>query len=197
MIISSTNRSNKSKEKRAINKDYYVTPIEPIIKFLNEFQHIENYTFKDKLILDPCAGGDINNDMSYPKALKQIGATKVATLDIRQDSKAYIKTDYLTYDLPFKPNMIITNPPFNIAIDIIKKALNDIADGCWVIMLQRLNFFGTIERKPFWDEFMPQYAFVHNKRMSFIKGSSTDSIEYAHYVWKKNDYPEFCKLKVI
>ena len=35
------------------------------------------------------------------------------------------------------------------------------------------------------------------KRMSFIEGGGTDSVAYAHYVWRKGYYPEFAKIKVI
>ena len=44
---------------------------------------------------------------------------------------------------------------------------------------------------------MPEYIFVHHKRMSFIEGGGTDSVAYAHYVWRKGYYPEFAKIKVI
>ena len=44
---------------------------------------------------------------------------------------------------------------------------------------------------------MPEYILVHHKRMSFIEGGGTDSVAYAHYVWRKGYYPEFAKIKVI
>ncbi|MDR2572281.1 MAG: hypothetical protein LBD23_18560 [Oscillospiraceae bacterium] len=73
----------------------------------------------------------------------------------------------------------------------------DVNDGGWIVMLLRLNFFGSKQRKPFWDKFMPRYVFVHHKRIGFTKGGGTDSIEYAHFCWQKGNYPEFCELKVI
>lgn len=94
---------------------------------------------------------------------------------------------------------IITNPPFNIAEDIIKKALNDVKEGGYVIMLLRLNFFGGKQRlQKFWNEVgLPKYSFVHHRRMSFTSDGKTDSIEYQHAVWKKGYKPEFTQLKVI
>lgn len=32
---------------------------------------------------------------------------------------------------------------------------------------------------------MPHEIYVHSKRMSFTKNGGTDSVEYAHFVWKK------------
>jgi len=136
--------------------------------------------------------------MSYPVALREhCRASFIETIDIREDSLADIKTDYLSHYIRHRPSVIITNPPFNIALDVIKKALDDVQDNGWVIMLLRLNFFGSKQRKAFWDAFMPRYAFVHHKRIGFTKNGSTDSIEYMHTCWQKGKYPKFCELKVI
>lgn len=188
--MSSTNRSNARDTHIA---DYYVTPIQPIKDFLG---YMIAKNAHDK-ILDPCAGGDINHDMSYPKALKELGMYNIDTIDIREDSLAETKGDYLQIDCKDKYNIIITNPPFNIALEIIKKALDDVKDKGWVIMLLRLNFFEGKSRKEFWDKYMPQYAFVHSKRMSFTDEGGTDSVAYMHCCWQKGNYPEFVKLKII
>lgn len=60
--MSSTNRSNTSKQNRSINKDYYVTPIHKIMEFLNEIKIYEPNILNGK-ILDPCAGGDASHPM--------------------------------------------------------------------------------------------------------------------------------------
>lgn len=74
-------------------------------------------------------------------------------------------------------------------------------------MLLRLNFFGSRDRKQFFEENMPKYCFVHHKRISFIpdyvneeikkmggKKMTADSIEYAHFVWQKGFRTDFTKL---
>src|SRR6185436_12119156 len=93
------------------------------------------------------------------------------------------------------PNIIITNPPFNLAQEIIEKALADVADDGLVIMLLRLNFFGSKGRAEFWKKHMPIKTFVHSQRMKFTNTGGTDSIEYMHCVWLKGYNPEFVKLK--
>ncbi|MDD4778979.1 MAG: hypothetical protein PHT02_00050 [Tissierellia bacterium] len=194
--MSSTNRS---KARDSHTSDYYKTPIDQIVKFLKEFNKHEDVFIKPYIkILDCCAGGLIEKDlMSYPEALKQIGIHNVDTIDIREDSLADIKVDYLTYDCKNKYDVIITNPPFSIAEDIIKKALDDVKDNGWVIMLLRLNFFEGKSRKDFWLDNMAKYSFVHSKRMSFTDNGGTDSVAYMHCVFQKSYNPEFCKLKVI
>lgn len=191
--MSSTNRSNARNEHVC---DYYVTNIEKIKEFIDEIVQYENDIFEGS-ILDPCAGGDSSHPMSYPTALQQCGYNNIHTIDIRDDSLADIKGDYLTMELDFKPDTIITNPPFMLAREIIEKALNDVAENGFVIMLLRLNFFGGKLRKDLWDKHMPKYCFVHHRRMSFTDDGKTDSIEYAHFVWQKGYNPEFTYIKVI
>lgn len=119
------------------------------------------------------------------------------TIDIRNDSLAELKADYLIHNCKNKYNLIITNPPFNIAKEIIYKALDDVKDNGFVVMLLRLNYFGSKDRKDLWEYQMPKYTFVHHRRISFMDKGSTDSIEYAHFVWQKEHNPEFTLLKVI
>ena len=200
MRISSTNRS-RARESHI--SDYYVTPVEDVLLFLRAFSDAENIIWGKLHILDPCAGGDYEHEMSYPVALKKFISgrsgqlPRIDTIDIREDSSASIKADYLAYEFFEKPDMIITNPPFNQALPIIQKSLGIVENGGWVIMLLRLNFFGSKARKLFWDDFMPQYAFVHHKRIGFMDNGSTDSIEYMHCCWQKGSSSKFCRLTVI
>jgi len=197
--MSSTNRGYDRHK-----SDYYVTPLEPIREFLVEFLVDEKIDRPDRLYwLDACAGGEVKEEqiithMSYPVILEELcSPVVITTLDIREDSPAEIKSDYLTWNKhKDEYDIIITNPPFNLAEQVIRKALSDVKDSGYVIMLLRLNFFGSVTRKPLWEEFMPKYCYVAHKRISFIKGS-TDSVEYGHFVWQKGYTPEFTKLKVI
>lgn len=222
--MSSTNRSN-ARESHV--SDYYVTPIPDIELFLREFNKRIKVNWNTIKIIDCCAGGneevrdefgvkELCHPMSYPTAIHNMCSTMggIHTYDIRKDSLAEFKQDYLTTELNYHPDMIITNPPFAIATSIIKKAMHDVVDGGYVIMLLRLNFFGSEERKPFFEKYMPEWCFVHHKRMSFVdkkdkfgcvefnkdgqpKRGSTDSIEYAHFVFRKGDKPDYTKLVII
>lgn len=196
--ISSTNRSNARESHKA---DYYVTPIDKIMEFLDEFNKLNKVLKNNGIkILDCCAGGDEVNPMSYPEALNQFGVDKnsISTIDIREDSLADTVGDFINMEIEKgKYDVIITNPPFNLAREIIEKALEVVKDDGYVIMLLRLNYYGGQLRKDMWDNQMPEYSFVHNRRISFTPDGKTDSIEYQHCVWRKGYYPEFTKLKVI
>lgn len=129
--------------------------------------------------LDPCAGGDATHDMSYPSVINEIADSAVVeTIDERGDSLANIKGDYLKMEvLKGAYDVIITNPPFLLAEQFIRKALGDVRDGGYVVMLLRLNFFGSKARRAFFDEFMPERVYVHHRRMSFTDDGKTDSVE--------------------
>lgn len=207
--MSSTNRSNARDNHVS---DYYVTPLKPISDMLDALskQSEANYIFIQGSLLknylmyfDPCAGGNPSSDkigynpMSYPEVLRNKGALFIETNDIRDDSLAEVKSDYINSEVILqRADVIITNPPFNRAVDIIKKAQKEVKDCGYVIMLLRLNFFGSKEREEFWKDNMPILTFVHRKRISFLKGA-TDSIEYMHCVWKQGVKQNQTKLIII
>jgi hypothetical protein len=206
--MSSTNRGYERHK-----ADYYVTPQKCIREFLSYFLEDENIERPDRINwLDPCAGGSEDDEMSYPTVIEKEFGASVCSLDIREDSKADIIMDFLTADKEnfLKHEIIITNPPFDIAEGIINKALEIAPEGGYVIMLLRLNFFGSALRKPFFEKNMPIRCYVHHKRISFItakmnakrkaeglKPLTADSIEYAHFVWKKGTNPKETLLTVI
>ncbi|MFG6378328.1 MAG: hypothetical protein K1W19_08445 [Lachnospiraceae bacterium] len=224
LIISSTNRSNARDSHIA---DYYTTPISDVELFLKEFDKRIKLNWNKIKIVDCCAGGnheirdeygikEIYHPMSYQAAIHNVfGNCNVNNIDIREDSLAEVKGDYLEKDVKiFAPQVIITNPPFFSAVPIIEKALNDVAESGYVIMLLRLNFFGSKERWTFFDKYMPEWCFVHHVRIGFTdkkdengyvvfdkhgnaKRGSTDSIEYMHAVWRKGYKPDYTKLVVI
>ena len=204
--MSSTNRGYERHK-----TDYYVTPQGHIEAFLNEWMsdlakgefiddHLGIGTHPERAKwLDPCAGGDTFHEMSYPALIaRKYQPSVIGTIDVREDSRAEVKEDYLSCDVEQgKYNIIITNPPFFLAEKIIRKALRDVSEYGYVVMLLRLNFFGSNERQQLWREFMPTWGYVHHRRMSFTDDGKTDSIEYMHAVWKKDNYPEFTMLKII
>lgn len=192
--MSSTNRSNHRNSHR---DDYYQTPSWCIEEFMKSFlDTICIGNLSEFSILDPCAGGDDDHVAAYPNALVKFGAEAIDTMDIRAESRANIIGDFLSDDLDLdkKYDMVISNPPFNLAKDFVDRGLEVVEKGGFVIYLLRVSFLGSQKRKPWWKENMPSYIFVHSKRPSFTNGG-TDSAEYAHFVWEKGERPEFAKIK--
>jgi len=162
--------------------DHYNTPAYTIRSLLN------NHEIKYP-VLEPCAGNlAIVHNLKYDE---------VFTNDINQDSPTATNLDYLQFNEIWynRYKTIITNPPFNIALDIIKKALIDVVNGGEVIMLLRLNFLGSKKRHDFWQQHPPKIIYVLSKRPKFINNKS-DSIEYAWFVWEKG-YRGKTEIKVV
>jgi hypothetical protein len=185
--MSSTNRGYDRHK-----SDYYVTPKDEIRKFIKYSKeyiwYLQNYD-----ILDPYAGGDKNNPMSYPEVLKENSMKNIDTIDLREDSKAEIKTNFLEFNSSKKYDIIISNPPFNLALEFIEKGLSLLKEDGYLIFLLRLNFFGSKIRNEFLLKHIPEYVFIHSKRMSFTPNGKKDSIEYAHFVFRKNANYEYTK----
>lgn len=206
--MSATNRGFERNE-----RDYYITPSGTIRDFFDRFLAVEpEFKPRNLVALDPCAGGDVENEMPYPKELLRLGclAANLDTMDIRPDSPAEYTGDYLAAELGgAQHNCIISNPPYNLATEFIKKALEEVVPGGFVIMLLRINFFGSQARNAFWQQHMPKWCFIHSKRPSFFTDSqkkalraqgitvSTDATEYAHFVWQKGEASPYCRTLVV
>ena len=209
--MSSTNRGGKRND-----HDYYCTPVRFIRAFLQEWLTDDpeaNACFKSGAVLDPCAGGNAQavrwkngeqmvmvppTPMSYPAAIEGLGFKPyLFTNDIRADSPAGNHYDFLTWELPFAPDVVITNPPFFLAMEVIERALSVVKPGGYVVMLLRLNFYGSAKRFPFMRANAPQRAYVHHERMGFTPGGKTDSIEYQHAVWRRGYATLSTVLRVI
>lgn len=177
--------------------DYYRTPVQPIVNFLEAAREDLGSEFDPESILDPCAGGDDTHKPPYPAAFQMVFPdVPITTMDIRANSNAEHIKDFLKTE--FEPeafNFVCSNPPFGLALPFIQKSLQ--VSCRWVGMLLRVNFFGSGCRYEFWKENMPIFTYVHHKRISFTEDGKTDSIEYMHCLWEVGNYPTHTKLRVI
>lgn len=143
---------------------------------------IEQYLdIVDKVILEPAAGeGDI------ARALYAAGA-EVISRDIQRGD------NFLDHPMPQKGwqsgidwyyDGVITNPPFSIATKFVDRA-KIIAPVA--IMLQRINWLGSIKRFQWWQDNRPSHLIPIVPRPSFM-GGPTDSTEYGWYCWDWNSH---------
>jgi hypothetical protein len=139
--MSATNRGASR-----IAHDAYSTPgysIEPMLDLIH-IPHISTF-------LEPCRGRSaIYNRIRCHR---------------RYHAEIAEGNDYLTYVPPGKVNIIITNPPFSLAVDFLKKSLSE-ADT--VVYLLRLNFLESVARHDFWKAHKPSHLFGLSKRPVFV-----------------------------
>lgn len=86
------------------------------------------------------------------------------------------------------PDMIVTNPPYSLALPFAERALSHVRPGGVVAFFLRLGFLAALERSEFHEKH-PARILICNPRPSFarfIKGgkvTTTDASEYAWFVW--------------
>lgn len=135
------------------------------------------------LFLEPCrAEGTISNLINLPEEQKYWA-------EIRQG------VDYLATPFP-KMDIIITNPPFSLTCEFLRKSFSELHPEGVLAYLQRVNYLGTIKRLPFWEEVgYPNKLPVLVPRPSFVQGE-TDSCEYAWFIYDRGNRFPFIKKGV-
>lgn len=156
--MSSTNRGTERN-----HLDDYQTPLAPIHALLNNVFDMPHLSFHE-----PCRGvGNIYNSVEC---------------EHKTHCEITEGIDYLTYLPAHRYDLIITNPPFSLAMEFLQKSL---AEADTVIYLLRLNFLGSKKRQAFWFANRPSHVLVLSSRPSFTGDGHTDSIEYAWFCWDR------------
>jgi len=104
----------------------------------------------------------------------------------RVGAKEILLADYFEHGPPTPEfyQVIMTNPPFSLAMEFITRSLDS---SCrYVVMLLRLNYLGSEKRHDFMRKHAPDLYVLPN-RPSFKLTGETDSIEYAWFVWDKEN----------
>ncbi|MCO7225342.1 adenine-specific methyltransferase EcoRI family protein [Pleionea sp. CnH1-48] len=158
-----------STHRKVLPSEFYPTPdavVDTLIRHLN--------LKPEDQFLEPCRGdGAIFDKVPLPEQQK-------AYAEIREG------IDYL--NTSFSPkDVIITNPPFSLTVEFIRKSLSELTDDGTMIYLQRLNFLGSKTRIPFWQEVgLPDKVSIIVPRPRFVKNAS-DSCEYCWFIWDRGD----------
>lgn len=152
---------------KVLENELYPTPPEVVDALLAKL----TLRATDKF-LEPCYGtGAIFDKINLPSSQKSFAEIEVGI-------------DYLTTSFS-QQDVIITNPPFSLTEDFIRKSLSELAPDGTMVYLQRLNYLGSTKRLPFWFEIgFPPKTPVIVPRPRFVKGGN-DSCEYAWFIWDK------------
>jgi len=194
--MSSTGRGAQRKD-----HDKYYTPdwlvdegIKIATRLLERYlRRIKQEKRTETVILEPCCGGGA----IVRKMQEAWPAQKVTYFDISPDvGFPCEKQDFLSYQPPRFSSLTVSNPPYVEAEAIIKKAIDETYLFGYVVMLLRVNFFGGQKRSAWLSENMPTEMHVSPRRPSFT-GKSTDSTEYAWFVWEKGKHPEYTKTYLL
>lgn len=183
--MSSTGRGATRKE-----ADFYATPPWTVHRFL------EAVNLPGGRWLEPCAG-----DGELIRAVNAKRSDVVWSIgELRSEMGPHLAPlvgeslfigDFLALDgFAWGPELfdvVLTNPPFGLALPFVKKCM-ELSKR--TIMLLRLNFWGSEERREFLNAYPPDTYVLPNRPVFSVnkKGKvGTDSPEYAWFVWHSID----------
>lgn len=162
--------------------DFYPTPTwatEHLLKCCPDLYRLSNGA------IEPCAGdGDIAKYL-YPFF------DYVHTLDIdptRKVDKIFDARELVVSS----DETVITNPPFNQAIEIVK---NFVQSGARSAFLLRLSFLEPTEARGEWLAENPPAGLIILPRISFTGDGKTDSVTCAWMVWNIQPFGVIVILK--
>jgi len=142
---------------------------------------------------EPCAGdGAILQTLNVRKAYRNWWAN-----ELRQEERPRLLMsvprdgvitagDYLDAELQLPPrdevSVVITNPPYRIAWELLHKSLREFPKA-HIVLLLRVNFIASQGRYGFMSQYMPDLYVLPN-RPGFKGWGKTDSPEYGWFHWK-------------
>lgn len=143
------------------------------------------------LILEPCAGAGAIIKAFGPSETRSWTACELrpeCAPDLTWLARKTYIGDFLTRaplieQSGVRFDLIISNPPFSLAEEIIRTSLTL---SPWVAMLLRINFLGSEERAPWLSKFAPDLYVLPNRPPFALNKHgkpATDATEYAWFVW--------------
>ncbi len=139
-------------------------------------------------ILDPGAGAGI-----WGSAARQRWRhARIVGAELRHDEpmhKAYDSYrygDFLSMPWYESFDLVIGNPPYHIAEACVRRSLDLLDEGGYLIFLLRLAFMESLTRAVgLWRDYPCLDVGVYSKRPSFTGDGRTDATAYACFLWKK------------
>lgn len=177
--MSATNRGSVRRK-----NDYYATPRWLVTSLLNELGcDYPDFAGQTKTILEPACG----HSMSIVRVLREHPVFKYAEIrafDIEPGIE-YPSTDFLKAPVPLgdRPDLIITNPPYSLAMEFVQTAMRWSHPTTIICMLLRLNWIASAKRYNWLADNMPHKIYVSSKRPSFTYDGKTDATEYGWFTW--------------
>ena len=172
--------------------DYYATDSDDFETFLHQLS-LDGFTLSPQIWEPACGEGHI------AKVLERWGHEVTAT-DLhdrgygkRHDflSEENFLFTYSDFRAPTSwPGDIITNPPYkgSIDIDFVKKSLEYVEPGRYVMMLFKTIWQNSKGRFELFQMHKPKYIYNYSFRIRIYKGGvgeSNNALDYSWFVWQK------------
>lgn len=85
---------------------------------------------------------------------------------------------------------ILTNPPYKYAREFVEKSMEVTRNGCYTIMLLKIQFLEGKERYKMFQKYPPKYVYVNSSRQTcYINGDMSKKMSsascYCWFIWEK------------
>ena len=173
-LLRSIGATLSQSERERERDDYYATEPKAVELLLD----LEKF---DSNILEPCCG---EGHMS--EVLKSAGYN-VTSSDLIDRGYGVVKS---IFDYEHFNGDIITNPPYKLALDCVKKSLDIIDDGHKVAMFLKIQFLESKTRKEFFEQCPPKVVYVASSRLTCAKNGDFNqykgaAMSFAWFIWEK------------
>lgn len=161
---------------RTVN-DFYPTPRIAIDTFLNKWKPDVN-----SKLFEPCGGNGALIDGLTANGLDVVGAC-----DINPQRNDIMKQDFLKLtNLPVDADTIITNPPFNLAEEFVRKSF-DLGINTVAILI-KATWFSAAKRTDLFETHRPSKKLDYTFRIDFM-GKGSPVMECCWIVWEGKNSP--------
>ena len=177
-VFTTLGASNHTKEERE-KDDYYATTPDAAHGLLG----LETFTGR----IWECACGAGHLSEVFKKEYSVISSDRI--------DRGYgtPRVNFLSEKNTFFDGNIITNPPYKLAQEFIKKALSIVPEGKKVCMFLKVQFLEGKKRKKLFTEYPPIRVWVSSSRLLCAKNAEFEkmkagggsAVAYAWFVWEK------------
>ena len=159
-------------------RDYYATA--PIaVDYLLAHEEIS------RRVLEPAAGG------GHLVCALVLNGRDVKAFDIEPQAQGIERRDFLNELEPFSwDGDIVTNPPYSMSKEFIKRSLSIVKDGAKVCMFLPIHYLASQSRLELFRKSPPKRVWVFSFRINCAKNGDFAAIkgtavDYAWFVWEK------------
>ncbi|WP_278983244.1 hypothetical protein [Sphingobium yanoikuyae] len=170
--------------------DYYPTPPTVTKAFLAvERAHLRDAVDLEHPVWEPCGRGG-----AIAAELAAAGFATIATDLVADPANRVTEQNILTCQRQLSP-VVVTNPPFAIAADIIRHLLGEL-DCHYVALLLKSSFWHAEVRTGLWRRHTPSRIYALNWRPDFL-GQGNPVMDVIWCVWDVEAIDRHCIFDVL
>lgn len=172
--------ANNHTGKERSENDFYATDPNAVKIFLNRIKK-DNLVLHNKIFEPACGMGHISNVLIS-------NGFNVTSSDLIDRGYGKVQ-DFLKVN-EIDECDIVTNPPYNLAIEFLEKSMELLKPGYFCVMFLKIQFLEGKKRRKFFDKYPPKYVYINSERQLCAHGGDFEkynnkAVCYCWYIWKK------------